>query len=236
MTDLIALQVHLHQQALAALKALTLSGWSALPGLVGLAFTFGLLHALLPGHGKLLLATHFAGRGSWRSAFASSALVILTHVGSAIAIVLTGAAILERGLGKAGRAPALEAISHGLIAIAGLILLFSALRRRDGRTAHDHRTSGPVLAVFAGLIPCPLTTFIMTYAVVNNAMAAGLALSAAFGAGMVLTVAVLPVLSVLMRERLATVLASAYLMRALKLLEIATAALIIAVGAVHFLR
>jgi hypothetical protein len=49
------------------------------------------------------------------------------------------------------------------------------------------------------MIPCPLTTFIMTYALVHRAVGAGLVLSGMFAAGMIVTVAAFPLLAVALR-------------------------------------
>lgn len=102
----------------------------------------------------------------------SSAILILTHVGSAIVIVLTGAAIIQRTLVGAGRAPILERSSQILIVLFGLWLLWRAFRPHH----HDHGRSGSALALVGGLVTCPLTTFIMAYAVANGLVLAGLLL------------------------------------------------------------
>lgn len=51
---------------------------AGMPALVVAAFSFGMLHALLPGHGKSLLAAHYTGEGRWRGAMLSSAILIIT--------------------------------------------------------------------------------------------------------------------------------------------------------------
>jgi nickel/cobalt exporter len=58
-----------------------------------------------------------------------------------------------------------------------------------------------------GLVPCPLTTFIMTHAVANGVVASGLILAGTFAAGMVITVAAFPLLAVLLQTRLLPVMA-----------------------------
>ena len=85
-----------------------------------------------------------------------------------------------------------------LVAAIGLFLFWKALR------PHVHRApgSGPVLAVAAGLIPCPLTTFIMTYAASRGEIAFGLVLAAAIAAGMIVTVAAFPIAAIVSRTRL----------------------------------
>src|SRR5215211_9367626 len=89
------LQRWLYTGAIEALNALPNAGAAGAPTLVAAAFGFGMLHALLPGHGKSVLASYYAADGRWRGALGSSLLLILTDVGSAVALVLSGYAILR---------------------------------------------------------------------------------------------------------------------------------------------
>jgi nickel/cobalt transporter (NicO) family protein len=203
MGTIFELQRWLYTCALEALNALRTAGIAGLPALIGAAFGFGMLHALLPGHGKSVLASYYAGDGRFLGALGSSTILILTHVGSAVVLVLSGFVILQRTIGGAGRAPALEHTSQILIALVGLWLLWRAFRPHS----HDHDRSGPALALVTGLVPCPLTTFIMTYAVANGLVASGLILAGTFAAGMVATVAAFPLLAVLLRTRILQVMA-----------------------------
>ena len=85
-----------------------------------------------------------------------------------------------------------------MIVLIGLWLLWRAFRPHQ----HQHGRSASALAFVAGLVPCPLTTFIMTYAVVHGVIPAGLVLSVTFAAGMIVTVASFPALAVIFRTRL----------------------------------
>ncbi|MFG1306992.1 hypothetical protein V5F34_22970 [Xanthobacter autotrophicus] len=203
MGTILDLQRWLYGGALDALNALRTVGVGGLPALIGAAFGFGMLHALLPGHGKAVLASHYAGDGRLLGALGSSTVLILTHVGSAVLLVLGGFVVLQRTIGGAGRAPVLEHASQILIVLIGMWLLWRALRPHT----HAHDRSGPVLAFVTGLVPCPLTTFIMTYALANGLMVSGLILSGTFAAGMIFTVASFPLLAVLLRTRLLPLLA-----------------------------
>jgi ABC-type nickel/cobalt efflux system permease component RcnA len=136
-------------------------------------------------------------------ALGSSTLLIIVHVGSAVVLVLSGFVILQRTIGGAGRAPALEHASQALIVLIGVWLLWRAFRPHS----HDHDRSGPILALITGLVPCPLTTFIMTYALAHGMLASGLMLSVTFATGMVVTVAAFPMLAVLLRTGLLPVMA-----------------------------
>ncbi|MFG1230380.1 HoxN/HupN/NixA family nickel/cobalt transporter [Xanthobacter wiegelii] len=228
MGTLLDLQRWLYGGALDALNALRTVGIAGLPALIGAAFGFGMLHALLPGHGKAVLASHYAGDGRLLGALGASIILILTHVGSAVLIVVGGFAVLRNTIGGAGRAPMLEQASQVLIVVVGLWLLWRAVRPHS----HDHDRSGPALAFVTGLVPCPLTTFIMTYALAHGALMSGLVLSGTFAAGMVVTVASFPLLAVLLRTRLLPLLARTEVLRARTghVLEVGAALAVILLG------
>jgi hypothetical protein len=152
------IQGWLYGGAVAELKGIA-SGISALKLLaaMSIATVFGFVHAFMPGHGKTVLVSYYLGRpGRLLGSIGTSAILVLTHVGSAVFLVLTGFVVIRRTIGGAGRAPAFEAMSSALVVAIGLWLLFRALRSHD----HEHATDGRVLAFATGLVPCPLITFI----------------------------------------------------------------------------
>ena len=196
---------------------------------IGIAMMFGMLHAAMPGHGKTALVSYFLGRPSKLAAgIGLSTLLVLTHVGSAILLVLTGFLVLRMTIGGAGRAPQIEIASAVLVVAIGLWLLYRALRHR-----HDHAAAdGPMLAIAAGLVPCPLTTFIMVYAVANHIVLAGLFLTAGMALGMVATIASFAIASVLLRRYLLVWLEKTEVARERigRMLEIVSAAAVVAFG------
>ncbi len=234
MNALYELQRGLYGGVLDALKTLQTQGWESYPGLIAAAFSFGLLHALLPGHGKSVLAAYYAGDGRMSGAVMSSIVLIVTHVGSAIVLVLGGVAILQRTIVGAGRAPLLEQASYALIVAIGLWLLWRSLRRAPDGPRH----SGPVLGLVTGIVPCPLTTFVMTYAAANGIVAAGLVLSGTFALGMVATVAAFPLLAVFLRAKLLSVLVrtGGWRQKIGRCLEIGASLAVIAFGTLLFMQ
>ena len=66
-----------------------------------------------------------------------------------------------------------------LIAVIGAFLLWRSLIRDH----HAHSKDGKALAFVTGMIPCPLTTFIMSYALARGMLEAGLAVTAAITVG-----------------------------------------------------
>jgi ABC-type nickel/cobalt efflux system permease component RcnA len=202
MDSLITTQRWLYEGMASGLK--TADSPSTLAWLLMTAVLFGAIHALMPGHGKIaLISYHLARPGRALDGLATGTLLVLSHVGSAILLVLAGVIVISRVFAAAGRTPAIEMISAGLIVLVGLWLLVQAVRHRDHGTARD----GRALAVVTGLAPCPLTTFVMVYASARNAIGLGLAISLSMAAGMILTIAGIAVATVLARSRLMRLLA-----------------------------
>ncbi len=140
---------------------------SALSVLTALAVAtlFGFVHALMPGHGKVALVSYYLGHPArFIAGVGTSALLILTHVGSAAVLVLAGFTVIRATLGGAGRAPAFEAASAVSVTAVGIWLLVRSVRHDHSHLAHN----AGFLAFATGLVPCPLTTFIMIYSVANG--------------------------------------------------------------------
>lgn len=162
-----------------------------------------MIHALMPGHGKSVLVSYHLGRQSRLiEGVATGTLLALTHVGIAVVLVLAGVAVISRSLAAGGRAPAFEVTSAGLIVLIGAYLVVRTLKPPE----HSHDRDGRTLAVATGLIPCPLTTFILTYALANNKLAVGLAAVVAMLGGVITTLVTFAVAAVVARDRFVSVL------------------------------
>jgi ABC-type nickel/cobalt efflux system permease component RcnA len=114
-----------------------------------------------------------------------------------VVLVLAGVVVVSRSFAVGGRTPALETASAAMITLIGGLLLWRALRSNQ----HVHKRDGRALAFVTGLVPCPLTTFIMTYALVRGVLLLGLIVTAAMAIGMVATIGGFAAVTVLARER-----------------------------------
>lgn len=171
---------------------------SGLPTLMAAAFLFGVVHAFMPGHGKTVLVSYHLGRpGRIADGLQTGTLLAITHVGIAVVFVLAGVAVISRSFGAGGRAPAFEAASAALIALIGLLLVMRAVWPPEHQAARD----GKILAVATGLVPCPLTTFILTYALAREKLAIGLAAVGGMLAGVIVTLVAFAVAAVVARGR-----------------------------------
>jgi ABC-type nickel/cobalt efflux system permease component RcnA len=163
------------------------------------AVLFGALHALMPGHGKTVLVSYHLGQDARPiDSFANGAILAVTHVGLAILLVLAGFAVISKAFAYSGRTPQFEAASGALVALIGAFLLWrSAANPHHSMTRRNGRT----LAFVTGMIPCPLTTFIMSYALARGILGAGLLVTAAMTAGMMAMIGGIALAAALARNR-----------------------------------
>jgi nickel/cobalt transporter (NicO) family protein len=169
----------------ATLRAFAATGdWQLLAGFAPWAVLFGAAHALTPGHAKTMLALWTTGTGArHREALGTAVLLAATHVAMSVLIVLVALPVVTMARGEAGRAPVLEDLSRILIGIAGFWLIWQGLR------GHAHHVQGRWFAVAAGLVPCPLTLFVMTFAAAHGVTPAGIAFAAMAMVGIALVLA-----------------------------------------------
>jgi len=167
------------------LEAFRQSGqWSYLLAAIPMGVLFGIAHALMPGHSKAVLAGYVAGSGQSLSRALSTALLLaLTHISSDLILASVANSLITRTVVGAGRAPLLEDISRLLLVAVAVWMILTALKP----SAHRH-VAGPVFGIVTGLVPCPLTLFVMMKALARNVPEAGLAFAAAMlvGVGLVL--------------------------------------------------
>lgn len=155
-----------------------------LASMFGTGVLFGAIHALTPGHGKTILASYVAGaRSSFARAFSVSTLLAATHVLTAVLIAFFASQLVERSFVGGGRAPALELISRVTLIGIGAWLFVRAIRSRPGRK----RAEGFWVALAAGLVPCPLTLFVVVAALSQGEPGAGLMFAASMLVGIAFT-------------------------------------------------
>ena len=103
--------------------------WMKLAAFLPMGIVFGAVHALTPGHSKMVLATYLAGMPTaWRHGLGAAVLLSAVHVSMSVIIVLLSLPLVSVALGSVGQAPLLEDISRGLLGVIGLWLIVIALR------------------------------------------------------------------------------------------------------------
>jgi ABC-type nickel/cobalt efflux system permease component RcnA len=174
---------------------------------MAIAFAFGMLHALGPGHGKTVVAAYLVGeRGTARHALFLGATVTLTHTSSVFALGLVTLYASQFILPERLFPWLTLASAVTVVALGGYLVMsrLAGLRARAGDEvaaghghAHDHghrhghehaaamswRQLVP-LGVSGGLIPCPSALVVLLGAISLHRVELGLVLVLAFSLGL----------------------------------------------------
>lgn len=171
---------------------------------LGLAFLYGVVHAVGPGHGKTVVCSYFLSNpGSFFSGALMGNAITFVHMASAAVAVGVAYMIFSTGMGGFQAASrALQPASYALLALMGLFLTGKALLdvRRGGLIAEtscsiDHEALGNAVNIrrvlmvscVTGLVPCPGAAVILAFSIGLNIFWAGLAAIVLMAAGMGLT-------------------------------------------------
>jgi ABC-type nickel/cobalt efflux system permease component RcnA len=236
MQTLISIQQWLYQSMGQGLGEVAGGGAAAVALAMGAAVLFGALHALMPGHGKTVLVSYHLGQDAKPlESFANGAILALTHVGLALLLVLAGFAVISKAFAYGGRTPQFETASGALIALIGAFLLWRSLASDHGAAAGGN---GRTLAFVTGMIPCPLTTFILSYALARGILGAGLLVTAAMTGGMIAAIGGIALAASLARHRFMALLSrtEALRQRLGRALEIGGSLAVIGFGVITLAR
>ena len=213
---------------------------------LSLAFLFGALHALSPGHGKAMVAAYLVGtRGTMLHAAFLGGVITLAHTVSVYALGLV-TLVAAQYVVPERLYPVLSLLSGGAVAAVGIALLWVRVRdyleaRSDSDAELLEEDAPPplppgavvswkslvVLGITGGALPCPSALVVMLGAIALHRIAFGFALIGAFSLGLAIVLTGLGLLVV----RLRTVLDRLPLHpRAIAALPILSAALVTVVG------
>jgi nickel/cobalt exporter len=186
-----------------------------------------------------LLATYLVGSSSalLRALLTSLALSV-THVSVSVVIVLLSLPLVNImfGGGGPGSSPVLENVSRGMLGIIGIWMIWRALSASHHHHHHDREGLG--FGVMAGLVPCPLTLFIMNFAVLHQVVIVGILFAVSMMTGIALTLGLVAATAVLFRKQVVRLLASSpHLLRNIsRVFEVMTGAVLITLAAVELMR
>ncbi|MCY4540913.1 MAG: hypothetical protein OXB95_00750 [Rhodobacteraceae bacterium] len=198
---------------------------------LAIAFTYGAIHAFGPGHGKFVIVSYFIGREAraMRGVYMAVQIAIV-HVIAAVLVVWLADLILRSGFGiSLSEVPGVRAASFLIIVGIGLYMLYGAIRTSRSPAAarqhshghshghahgHRHGTShsgsdgveSGFMALAIGMVPCPGAVVIMLYAVANDMIYPGFILVAAMSVGIGLSICIIGVAAILLREHALRVL------------------------------
>ena len=191
-----------------------------------IAFVYGVVHTLGPGHGKAVVVSYFAGHGgSFGRGLMMGTQIAVFHVLSAILVVwVTDFAVRQ----ATGNAPSdyrlIKLISYAAIAGIGGFMLWKAIRsaRVESHHNHDHgggsedhhhdgchaceaiekRGKGPSawLALAVGSVPCTGALLVLLFGMANDLLGPAIFMVVAISFGMAVAMSGIGVLAILGRR------------------------------------
>ena len=165
---------------------------------IAIAFGAGAVHALAPGHGKIIISTYLVGaRGTPEQAILLGLLTTLSHT---LTIFLLGLGVLfaSQYVIPEQLDPVLRVFSGLTICGVGVWLLQQRLHNAAGHDTHHHHHHEPLsanpsdpsmtslisLGIAGGIVPCPSALVLLLSGISLHQTAYGLLLVTSFSAGM----------------------------------------------------
>jgi len=192
-----------------------------------IAFAYGVVHTLGPGHGKAVVASYFVGEGGgFGRGVRMGVQIAVFHVLSAIVVVwLTDFALRQATGSGASDFRLVRLVSYGGIAAIGAFLLWRAVRglrhvhshdqhgHEDGGEHHHHhdcaacrcadahpRTASGWLALAVGAVPCTGALLVLLFGLANNLVGPAILMVMSISAGMALAMSGIGVVAILGRK------------------------------------
>jgi ABC-type nickel/cobalt efflux system permease component RcnA len=166
--------------------------------LVLLSFSYGVLHAAGPGHGKAIATSYLFSRGRrFGNGLLLGNLIALFHALSAVVLVVMLREVLDVSItGSLDKTILMmQKISYALIAMMGTGLL---VRNLINWCRHKHQEKPPqalpmgrnilAMAFCTGMVPCPGVVLIMLFTMSMDMMGLGVVLSLSTALGMGVTI------------------------------------------------
>ena len=169
--------------------------------ILGVAFVYGLVHAIGPGHGKALVALYFtSNKSDYKKAFKMGYMIAIIHAFSALIFTFGIFFILKTMFRKNFNefSEIAMQISAVMIIGVGIYLIYEAYSGRKHKEKHFKKSSKSELAVAfsAGIVPCPGVMTIVLFCVVLGQYTLGALSAIAMSIGMGLTISVAGILSI----------------------------------------
>ncbi|MGB0921010.1 MAG: nickel/cobalt transporter [Alphaproteobacteria bacterium] len=217
--------------AMVAAAAGVRDGSDLSPLVTALAFGFGYgaLHALGPGHGKLIISSYFLGQdGKMKEGLIMGTQIAIVHVASAIVIVWAAHLLLSNVFAsETADYRYVRLASYAAITGIGLYMAWGAAKKvvhyfRHHRGSHGHHHSHAdeggcacaaheklsggegkkrsFISVMVGVVPCTGAILVMLFALANDMVFLGTLVVVAISIGMAATMAGLGMASVWLRR------------------------------------
>jgi ABC-type nickel/cobalt efflux system permease component RcnA len=214
--------------------------------LLGIAFTYGVLHAAGPGHGKVVAMTYvLTHRASILGGILFGTCFAFIHASSGAIGVLGLKYIIQSSFSETlvSATTITQLVSFSLITILGLSILYKHACRvfthralgRDSESNTASRKGVISWSVAVGLVPCPAVVMVMLFCLSMDVMALGLLLAACISIGMATTISFVVITIVLGKAGVLATVSEKYAYRVEGVVGVLSGGAIVTFGAIFLL-
>ena len=169
--------------------------------ILGIAFVYGLIHAVGPGHGKALVAFYFtSNKSNYKKAFKMGYMIAIFHAFSALIFTFGIFFIVKTMFRKNFNEFSHIAmqISAGMIVLVGIYLIYHAFKHKNERdkSVKSLKKSEVAVAFSAGVVPCPGVMTIVLFCIVLKQYFLGILAAIFMSIGMGFTISLIGILSI----------------------------------------
>lgn len=180
--------------------------------LLGIALFYGFIHALGPGHGKIIMVSYALSNPlKVKQGILLGIFIAVIHTLSAIFLVSILYFLLKGTYSGYSREPkkVISLVSYGLITGMGAFLMAKTIivdlvksNKKDQNSkikidARQNKIQNLILpAIIIGLVPCEGAILILIFSITINAYYLGIILAIALSIGMALTISILGIITI----------------------------------------
>lgn len=200
---------------------------------LGIAFLYGIVHSLGPGHGKVFLVSQVIGSDvKYGAIIGSSMMFAFLHSLSGLTLVIVLKLLSMRILSDSTKFSMLaQNISFGILIALGLFILLKAIFGKEKNHDAPKRKNLFLTSIMIGFVPCPGSIIIAVFAMKMGVYSTGILMILAMALGMGFTLIALNSLTLFFKSLATKSLAKHdNMMRISKVMTIIGSSLLIALG------